>query len=458
MSYDYEEEPIESPAESSDRILRLMPIVLIVLLVVAYFAFVSTSILPQIQTRSDVLFELDEAEALLAQAQQNQEETPDRLRAQVENAQNALEESAKIFLSGAQAADALSRLYQYASGSGVGIVDLQSQSVTPEEKEFYDVEVFRLQVAGPLPGLVDFMSRMEETAYQSFNVSNVNLTEGVDLHLLTMDITLYTYAHSSGAVPIATPSVPTPTPANLPQLEQALSAAWQEEDWDRAIVLATQIRAFGPDADADEKLYAARVNLGYQLLQSGQTEAALEQFNLALGVKPNGAEALAGVQQAIATPAPTLTAAQQLIRRLDDAWAAEDWITVIAVLDEIAVTYPNLVNANEKRYAAHVNHGYQLASQDRLEEAKEAFTLALAIDPYGEEAASGLLALATGSIPQTPVPQPQADYVLYVVARGDTLYSIARRYGTTARAIMDANGLANTTIHSGLQLRIHVQR
>ena len=32
MSYDYEEEPIESP-ESSDRILTLMPIVLIVLLV-----------------------------------------------------------------------------------------------------------------------------------------------------------------------------------------------------------------------------------------------------------------------------------------------------------------------------------------------------------------------------------------------------------------------------------------
>lgn len=33
--------------------------------------------------------------------------------------------------------------------------------------------------------------------------------------------------------------------------------------------------------------------------------------------------------------------------------------------------------------------------------------------------------------------------VYYTVQRGDTLYSIARRYGTTAKAIANANGIAN---------------
>ena len=456
MSYEYEEDQTEASAESSDRILTLMPILLIVVLALAYFVFVSSSILPQFQIRSDVLDQLDAAEAELARAQQSQAETPDRLRAQVESAQNALKESAKIFLSDTQAADALSRLYEYASASGVGIVDLQSQTVAPENKEFYDVEVFRLKVAGPLLGLVDFVSRMEETTYQSYIIGNVNLAEGGELPTLTMDITLYTYALSSGAVPIATPSVPTPTPAGLSRLEEALDAVWLEEDWERAIILANQIRAFGPNDDATDKLYAARVNLGYQLLASGQAESALEQFNLALDVKPGGSEALAGIQQAIATPTPTLTAEQQLIRQLDEAWAVEDWNGVIRLLEQIAVTSPELVDVNGKLYAAHVNHGYQLAGQGRLDEAKGAFTRALAINLQGDEAAAGLFALATGTVPQTPA--PQVDFVIYVVARGDTLYSIARRYGTTAQAIMDANGLSNTTIHSSLQLRIPEQR
>lgn len=42
----------------------------------------------------------------------------------------------------------------------------------------------------------------------------------------------------------------------------------------------------------------------------------------------------------------------------------------------------------------------------------------------------------------------------YTVQRGDTLYSIARRYGTTVRAIMQVNGLRTTTIYVGQSLTI----
>jgi LysM repeat protein len=274
--------------------------------------------------------------------------------------------------------------------------------------------------------------------------------------MLTMDIALHTYPVSTGALPVTTPDALTPQPSDVSALENALNAAWAEGKWELALAYINQLRALGAEGDLTDKRYAARVNYGHQLLKSGQTEKALEQFNLALGIRPDGREALEGIQQASATPLPTLSTDQEVIRRLDDAWAAQDWNRVIALLEAISATQPDLIDVNSKLYAAHVNHGYQLASQNRLAEAKEAFTRALAIDPYGEEAASGLLALATGTIAATPV--PQGNYVLYTVARGDTLYSIARRYGTTARAIMDANGLSNTTIHSGLQLRIPVGR
>jgi LysM repeat protein len=44
---------------------------------------------------------------------------------------------------------------------------------------------------------------------------------------------------------------------------------------------------------------------------------------------------------------------------------------------------------------------------------------------------------------------------VYVVRRGDTLYSIARRYGTSVQAIVNANGLRNASfIYSGQRLTI----
>lgn len=55
-------------------------------------------------------------------------------------------------------------------------------------------------------------------------------------------------------------------------------------------------------------------------------------------------------------------------------------------------------------------------------------------------------------IPSTP--PPPADYWWYQVRAGDTLYRLARRYGTTVQAIINVNGLPSTTIYIGQWLRI----
>lgn len=57
------------------------------------------------------------------------------------------------------------------------------------------------------------------------------------------------------------------------------------------------------------------------------------------------------------------------------------------------------------------------------------------------------------TIPLTAPPTPPP-MTIYVVQRGDTLYSIARRYGTTVAAIQAANRLTSTTIYVGQRLLI----
>ena len=46
----------------------------------------------------------------------------------------------------------------------------------------------------------------------------------------------------------------------------------------------------------------------------------------------------------------------------------------------------------------------------------------------------------------------------HTVSRNETLWRIARRYGTTPRAIQSENDLRDTTIYPGQQLRIPAAR
>ena len=152
-------------------------------------------------------------------------------------------------------------------------------------------------------------------------------------------------------------------------------------------------------------------------------------------------------------PISTLTVEEQLVQLLDQAWVTENWQDIIRTIEQILVLKPNDPDMTEKLYAAHVNHGYKLAAEGKPEQAKQAFTRALDIKPEGAEAIAGLRALAEGAIPSAPAPPP-SHFATYVVQRGDTLYSIARRYGSTVQAIMDANGLPNYNIRVGQELRI----
>jgi tetratricopeptide (TPR) repeat protein len=455
-----------------ERLYSLLALLVIIAIGLGDLLFAVSLIVPQLQVRKTLASQLASAEKDLKEAGKAQAETPEKLRQQVATAQATLNEAANVFLSESQAAEALNKLPQYASESGVEIINLQPQpSPTEEKKDTYDVRIFRLQAEGTLARLTDFISRIKEAAFKGFIIANVNITEGEGLHTLTMDIALYTSPYSSGAVVPATPGVtPAVTPASLTQLNEALSVAVAAKEWEQAIGLINQILDIDPHYDdMVENLYAAHVNYGYQLLGEGNTGGAKIQFNAALEIKPGGAEAMAGLQQAAATPPPTLTVEEQLEQRLEEAWAAENWEEAISLIEQILAINPDDEDMTEKLYTAHVNYGRKLAAERRLEEAKEEFIRALAIKPDGEEALAGLRELAGETLPSTPTPtvtpsptpsptptsQPQP--TIHVVRQGDTLYSIARRYGTTVQAIMAANGLTNYNIYVGQQLIIPTQ-
>ena len=449
----------------------LLALVAVIMLIVANILFIRSSILPLWSERRELTSSLDSVRKDLEKARKARGTSAEDLQKKLDAQKSTLDELANRFLTDAQATEILNNLYKYASESQVEITSLESRPPPPEEeqKESYSVKEYWLEAKGDLPNLVRFISRIKEAALESFVMTDLNIAEEEGQHTLSMNIALYSSPLSSGAVVQPTPVI-TVTPESVAQLEEMLAAAWDSEDWERAIVLIQQILTMEPDYEGmNEKLYSAYVNYGYQLLNEGDPDGAMAQFNRALEIKPDGPEALTGLEQAKAwgvtptmappTPAPALTKEEQLAQSLHEPWAAKDWVRVISLIEQILAINPNYPNMTEKLYAAHVNYGRQLAAEGKLEEAKMEFTRALDIKPDGAEAMWELEALAGGPpVPSaTPTSPPPPQYIVHVVQPGEWLYQIARMYGTTAQAIMVANGLTSSTIYPGQRLLIPTQ-
>ena len=502
----------------------ILAIVAIVVATIADLLFVGSSLLPQWRMRSGLAAQFTSAQQQLLAVRRGQGGDPDQLRQQLASAQEALAEKAGIFFSEAQATEILDSLYRYANESDVVVTSLQSQ-IGPETgvqeaqqepesqqgeretqqepdgrqeeqevqqepegqqeeqeeqqelQEQQDAEgepeqqirrVFasrplRLTLDGTVPNLLDFVSRIKQTAYRSFVITNVKVAQGADSHELTMNVILYTSPYSKGVSDTgASEAAPMPTVDGYAQLERSLADAWASDDWQEAIRIINQILSRDPDNDyMRESLYTAHVNYGYQLLEKGDAAEASSQFVLALEITPGGAESLAGLQQASTSPTPTISAEARLEQRLAEAWAASDWEEVISLVKQIAALKPDREDMTEKLYAAHVNYGYRLQGEGKLEEARAEFHAALTVNADGEEALTALRELA-GVTPQptliptnvSATPLSGGTHIIHVVRPGETLFGIGRLYGTTPDAIRAANGISGNTIHSGQQLTI----
>ncbi len=295
-----------------DDVRSVAGVMMIALLLGGILFFGINSIVPEWQARRDLINRINLAELpTLGQGASAQIQT------QIDRAQATLIENSTLFLTETEAATLLDGLYRYADESGVVITDLQAQPLSDGgQKSAVDLRLFRLQADGGVTQLLDFVTHIRETAVPSVNLLNLLIEEVDERGMLSMDLALYTSPYATGDAINDLLSVPLPTPI-LPatvedtgtsiELETAASAAdnlatqihdlWAVEDWPAVIEIIDQLLIISPNyPEVYEKLYAARVNNGYRLVAEGDNAAARFEFELALAVRPDGGEALAGLQ------------------------------------------------------------------------------------------------------------------------------------------------------------------
>jgi len=381
---------------SKNRVFTLLAFSVMFAAVFGDVMLIAFSILPQWRLWEDLASEVAALERQVQAAGDSQSSAADLLRDQIAGAQAELNEAAEVFLSDAQATAALDNLYEYAAQSHVEIVGVAGQAVA-ESSPVYDVRSYRVVLEGELSDLVEFVSRIDEAKYSSFVITNLIIVESVSGDGLTMDITLYTSPYSSGAAAQVDVSPSTDYQADyLEELNQKLAVAWATENWEEAAQTGMQLLAIdSSNSEAVAQTYYALVNYGAELLRQGNTAGAVDQFKLALDLRPDGIEAASAIELALATPVPTLSVQQQLARDLDIAWAVHDWEQCVSLTEQILALDPGNAQYTDKLYSAHVNYGYALIAAGNLTGAKNQFTLALEIKPDGGEAALGLQSLAS---------------------------------------------------------------
>lgn len=437
-----------------DNWMNVFAGVLIVILLIGFMMFIASVLMPQLQIRNELAVQVVSAQEALDRDRLSKDSLPDSLNAEIASSRARLNELGAVFMSETQAGDTLNNLYRYAEQTSVEVVDLQAQStVETAVKGVYDARVFRMQAEGTVPNLLAYINQISEASIPSFAIESVGITESADpetnvvTNSLVMDFVLYTSPYSTGTVVADnipddefTSIIPTPmAPSETVTLQTRLDGAWTAENWPEVLTILEQMLVLTPnDAELKQKQYAANVNYGYRLLQQQQLTEAQTQFETALALNPNGAEAAIGLGQVtIAALAP----------QLDGLWTSQNWAETIRLIEQIMAVDPNYDDMRGKLYAARVNYGYQLLNQQQTEAARTQFEQALVINPNGVEAQNGLQS-AAGTAPSSP------GGTTYTVRSGDTLFSISRRFGTTVDALKEANGLSSNRINVNQVLHI----
>lgn len=369
---------------------------LVILFSLGLALFVTFKLLPLFQQHAALRDQLVSTRSGLAAAEELHADLPRRLQAQLATGQTDLEAAAGKFLSKAQAADALNRLYAYSSAAGVEIVELQSQPGVITDT--FSVETFALRAVGLLDQQFNFLTRMQEIAQPGFVVSHLAIAQeppagqpapdqagesppvSETRYSLSMNIALYISPYAPSLPSASTPIERTapvqlstvPATDGLGGLRQSLQAAWQNNAWEEAIRIAQQMLASTPgQPNVIEYLYRAHLNFGYHLLTAHRVEEARLQFNQARSVKPDGQEAHIELEQLDTTSVSLFAAEQQMIRELQLASAVNNWPEVIRLLRLLQVVNPNFPHLAEQLSQAHIRYADQLTAEGKTDLAQE---------------------------------------------------------------------------------------
>ncbi len=214
------------------NLFSLLPTLMIGLILVGHIMFGATAIFPEWRTHQELSNDLAAAQKLLAEmTSQNEQTNLTVLSAQVERAQQEIDDASNLFISDVQADQWLDALYQAARQAGVTIFDLQSPAPDPIEVEVYHTRLFHIQAEGPVLQLMNFVISIRQASAPSVIISNLNLTEVNERPVLAMDMTLHASSYADGIVlenlpvfptlVVQTPPPPTPEAAAAPEITGA---------------------------------------------------------------------------------------------------------------------------------------------------------------------------------------------------------------------------------------------
>jgi tetratricopeptide (TPR) repeat protein len=142
--------------------------------------------------------------------------------------------------------------------------------------------------------------------------------------------------------------------------------------------------------------YSTEVAAGEQALGAGQQEVAGQAFDLARRINPNDRRAADGQRRAQNLPnvLPLIADAQNAEVAHDYARAAQDYSQALSLDPNNAPARAGQARANaafgDDNYAKSVGAGFAALGAGRLDEARESFVKARALNPRGAEAVEGL--------------------------------------------------------------------
>ncbi len=162
-------------------------------------------------------------------------------------------------------------------------------------------------------------------------------------------------------------------------------------------------------------------------------------------------------------------------RYMEQAWNGANWPVALALLDQMRQAWPDDQGLIERQARGHLNYGWDLFAAGRCGDAHAQFEHALGLLPGDGEAQRGLALtrercsqdiplraatpVARVTVPSQPSERQESPGAVdrptrYVVRRGDTLFSLAKRYGVTVADIQRASGLTGDSIRVGMALTI----
>jgi murein DD-endopeptidase MepM/ murein hydrolase activator NlpD len=241
------------------RLLGLIAVLVMLLILLGFFAFWQFGITPQVVAREKAINQLAAVRKSALDAEKSRASIPTQLQMQLATAQAQQKEAGAVFVTEAQAAEMLKRPYVYALEANVQITDLQaltatapSKAAVPTEaptaapkatavpaaqaspsvaakgkataaaqptaapkvaatsKVAFETKRYRLQALGTVANLVNFVAKFKETVGKGVVISNVLISEGREGFLLTMDFSIYVSSYASAVVEAITPRI-TPT-------------------------------------------------------------------------------------------------------------------------------------------------------------------------------------------------------------------------------------------------------